>query len=413
MNRDDALRLLTEEPIKIGHAVGFTKLIKMHNDWIRDMMFCKSDTTLQAHRESYKTTCLSIAIACLMVLVPNKRILFVRKSDDAVKEIIEQIRKILTSDEMRYVAQAIYGIDLTLKTSNAFALSTNLVTDKRGSEQLLGCGIGGSMTGKHFDYIFTDDIITTKDRYSRPEREHTKHVYQELQNLIIRDNGGRIYNTGTPWHKDDAFSIMPKPRKFDVYTTGLFDAERIAETKRKQTSSLFAANYELKHIASEAVIFDNPKCGYPLRMAMQGRSHIDAAFTPNGDWTAFTVINKVEGKYYVLGKCWQRPILECLDEIIKIRKQMLATRISCERNGANLLLAQTFRNKGENVYRYTERMNKHQKIVTYLRFEWDNVFFVEGTDEEYITQICEYSEVAAHDDCPDSLATLIREMRNA
>ena len=52
------------------------------------------------------------------------------------------------------------------------------------------------------------------------------------------------------------------------------------------------------------------------------------------------------------------------------------------------------------------------KIVTYLKREWKNVIFVEGTDEEYIRQICDYNEEAEHDDAPDSLATLIRILWN-
>ena len=33
---------------------------------------------------------------------------------------------------------------------------------------------------------------------------------------------------------------------------------------------------------------------------------------------------------------------------------------------------------------------------------------MKGTDENYINQICDYNENADHDDCPDSLASLIR-----
>jgi hypothetical protein len=40
------------------------------------------------------------------------------------------------------------------------------------------------------------------------------------------------------------------------------------------------------------------------------------------------------------------------------------------------------------------------------------VVFVQGTDQEYINQICDYNENAEHDDCPDSLASLIRKLWN-
>ena len=53
-------------------------------------------------------------------------------------------------------------------------------------------------------------------------------------------------------------------------------------------------------------------------------------------------------------------------------------------------------------------MNKHMKIVTYLKSIWKDVIFVEGTDQEYIDQICDYFEDAEHDDAPDSAASLAR-----
>ena len=84
-------------------------------------------------------------------------------------------------------------------------------------------GINGSITGKHFDRIFTDDIVNVQDRTSKAERDRTKIVYQELQN--IRNRGGRIFNTGTPWHKEDCFSLMPNIERYDCYSTGLISKE--------------------------------------------------------------------------------------------------------------------------------------------------------------------------------------------
>ena len=45
-----------------------------------------------------------------------------------------------------------------------------------------------------------------------------------------------------------------------------------------------------------------------------------------------------------------------------------------------------------------------------MKYEWPDVVFVEGTDPKYIEQICDYNIDADHDDCPDSLASLIRVM---
>ena len=407
MDRSSAVKFLLTQPFRFGHSVGFTKLTELHNEWIIDMIRGTVDKTMQAHRGSYKTTCVSIALALIVVLLPNCKTLFMRKTDNDIKEVISQVTKILRSPQMRYFAQCIYGVDLRLVTATANEISTNLCTDIRGTSQLVGLGMGGSLTGKHFDRIFTDDIVNVKDRISKAERDRTKLIYQELRNIVNR--GGRIFNTGTPWHKDDAFSLMPNPVRYDCYSTGLMSDEQIAEIREKMTASLFAANYEMRHIAAEDVIFDNPQTGADPSLAEQGECHIDAAYGGE-DYTAFTICRKQSGKYYVYGRCWQKHIDDVQDEIIRLRKEFNAGRIHCENNGDKGYLGKSLRQKGERVNIYHEGMNKYLKITSYLKSEWKNVIFVAGTDDAYIEMICDYNENAEHDDCPDSLASLIRKM---
>lgn len=50
MVRKEAVEFLLNNPYKFGHTVGFTKLTKLHNGWIIDMVRGKEDKTLQAHR---------------------------------------------------------------------------------------------------------------------------------------------------------------------------------------------------------------------------------------------------------------------------------------------------------------------------------------------------------------------------
>ena len=299
MTREEAVTFLIEKPYKLGHLVGFTKLTEMHNAWIIDMVRGTQDKTLQAHRSSYKTTCVSIALALIVVLLPKLRAMFLRKTDADIKEIIRQVRKILESQQMQYFVQTIYGVRLQLTSANVNEISTNLSNDPRGTPQLTGLGTGGSLTGKHYDRIFTDDIVNVQDRVSKAERDRTKIIYQELRNIVNR--GGRIYNTGTPWHVDDAFSLMPEAQKFDCYSTGLITPDMLDTIKQSMTASLFAANYELRHIASEDVIFANPQVDGDPAMVEQGDCQVDAAYGGE-DYTAFTICNKVNGKYYVLGK---------------------------------------------------------------------------------------------------------------
>ena len=409
MTREAAIALLLNEPVKIGYAVGFDKLTALHNRWIIEMIRGTQDKTLQAHRGSYKTTCVSIALACIFVLLPNKKTLFLRKTDADVKEVIRQVRNILLSPPMQAAARLIHGKDMVLITQTASELSSNLPGDSKGTSQIVAMGINGSITGKHFDRIFTDDIVNVQDRTSKAERDRTKIVYQELQN--IRNRGGRIFNTGTPWHKEDCFSLMPNIERNDCYSTGLISKEQLQIIREAMTASLFAANYELRHIASDDVIFTSPQTGADPALAEQGICHIDASYGGE-DGTAFTICRKSGGKYYIYGRLWQKHVDDCLPEIIRLRKAFNAGIIYCERNADKGYLAKALRDKGERADTYHEKTNKFVKITSYLKSEWKNVVFVAGTDAEYINQICDYTENAEHDDAPDSAASIVRKLWN-
>lgn len=409
MTRIQAAELLIHNPIAFGHAVGFDKLGALHNAWIKDMVRGSEDKTLQAHRGSYKTTCVSIALAEIIVLLPNLKTLFMRKTDADVKEVVRQVRNLLLSPYMEALCEKIHGKPLTLTTVSATEISTNLAADNKGTSQLVACGVNGSLTGKHFDRIFTDDIVNVQDRISRAERDHTKTIYQELQN--IRNRGGRIFNTGTPWHKEDAFSMMPNIEKYDCYSTGLISGNELQTIKSSMTSSLFAANYELRHIASDDVIFDTPQMGAEPCLAEQGICHIDAAYGGE-DYTAFTIARKKGRKYYLYGRLWHKHVDDCMDEIIRLRKSFNAGEIYCETNADKGYLAKALRAKGERAVTYHESMNKFLKITSYLKAEWRNVVFVAGTDDAYIDQICDYNENVEHDDAPDSAASIVKRLWN-
>ena len=399
--------LIIDEPYKIGHWVGFNDLTPLHNEWIQMMMFSKVDETLLAHRGSYKTTCLSIAIALLMLIKPNMTIIFLRKTDTDVKEVINQVTKILKSSTVLYLCQKIYGVDIKLIEETAFNVTTNLFTTTKGASQLLGLGIKTSITGKHADLVITDDIVNLKDRISKAERDLTKAAYMELQN--IKNRTGRILNTGTTWHKEDAISIMPNKHIYDCYNTGLIDRKQLEAIRQSMTPSLFAANYELKHIADADALFTNPVFTDNNELIHNGICHIDASYG-GADGTAFTVIKKVDDGFVVFGKRWNKHVDDCLDEIGLLKQMYLGGTISCERNADKGYLAKELKKRNHFVNEYDEKMNKFIKISTYLRSNWSKIKFLEATDPEYINEILDYTEDAEHDDAPDSLASIVRKI---
>ena len=208
------LNIFFDHPEKIGREVGFKDLTRLHGKWIKRMVFGTKDYTLQAHRGSFKSSCLAVAISILLVYYPERNIIFLRKTDSDVSEMLGMVSKILHSEFFQDLVREMHdGKELSVEGESMNHLSTNLWNSPMGAPQLLGLGIRASITGKHAFYVITDDICNKDDRESRAERERTKRQYDELQN--IRNRGGRIINLGTPWHKDDVFSKMPNIQRFD------------------------------------------------------------------------------------------------------------------------------------------------------------------------------------------------------
>lgn len=399
------LDLVKLRPVAFGLEAGFDDLRDLHNDWIKLFVCSTEDVTLQAHRGSYKTTCLAIALALMIVIYPTKTMIFTRKTDDDVKEIVAMIAKLLRTDMYQALSMALWNKPIEFERLSVFEIDTNLKASPRGSAQLLGMGSKGSVTGKHADIVVTDDIINLQDRISPAERQRTKLYYQELQN--IKNRGGRMINTGTPWHKDDAFELMPNLTKYTCYDTGMIAHEELQRLRNSMSVSLFAANYELEHIADEDQLFRAPTIddGSRTHLIYDGIGHIDASYG-GSDGTAFTIARRHDdGRIYVYGELRQMHVDDCLKAFEGRRKLYRAGTIYLERNADKGYLASKI---DQPVKTYHENTNKYIKISSYLRSEWNNIVFLKSTDTNYIAQILDYTEFASHDDAPDSLASAIR-----
>ena len=394
-------------PAEYGRRLGYTLLRDdLHDPWIKKIVYGDNDMTLQAHRGSYKTTCVDVAISKLMIEQRHKNIIFLRKTDNDVAEVLQAVQAALLHPMTQAAVEALTGKPIELYKATNKQITTSLYNRPGGAPQLLGIGLGSSLTGKHADIIITDDIVNRLDRQSRAERERTKLIYQELQNLL--NPGGRIINLGTPWHKEDAFSLMPEPERWDCYQTGLLSEEKIRDLQMKMSPSLFAANYELKHIASEGALFTvYPPVVTEETLLRDGIAHIDAAYGGE-DYTALTCAQKRGNKIYLYGRLWHCHVDTVIDTALSEAKRLMCGPVHVELNGDKGYLSKEIRNRGYAAFGYTEEMNKYIKISTSLKKWWKNIAVLQGTDREYITQIMDYTDAAEHDDAADSAACCCR-----
>lgn len=137
ITKQQAITLLTETPYKIGHWLGFKDLTELHNEWLRSFLYGKKDQTLLAHRGSYKTTDLSLFFGIHTLERPNENVMFFRKTDTDVVEVMNQTQKILSSDIMQAIAYALYGCYIHFDKANNTEIHTNLCTSPKGVSQIL------------------------------------------------------------------------------------------------------------------------------------------------------------------------------------------------------------------------------------------------------------------------------------
>ena len=109
-SKEQIMNLLKNEPYRLGHFLGYKDLTELHNDWLKDWLYSSKDSTTQAHRGSYKTTDLAVFLAINALVHPRENVIFLRKTDTDVTEVIRLVVKIMKSGAYIEMCRAIYGI---------------------------------------------------------------------------------------------------------------------------------------------------------------------------------------------------------------------------------------------------------------------------------------------------------------
>ena len=410
--------IFVECPELFGYYLGYKDLIPIHSKWIIDAWLRKDKEAMQAHRNSYKTTSILIvgAIWYLLFYNPDATCLFIRKKDTDAQRIVETIKQHFESHEVREISKLIYKTsDLRTDTWSKSSLKLSIKRSKTPEGNIDAKGTSTAITGAHYDFIFPDDIISLKDRVSKAEREWVKNFVRELKN-IIKQPDGKIYYSGTPWHKDDAWSILPSPDLYPVGTIDIpgFKKNELNKTMEKlregNTESLITANYHLKHISDEERTFPDPVYApYPEKAKMT-IAYLDPAYKGDNT-TALSIGAKTLTDVIVTGYVWNQPITDLYQIIVNILKQRNCGTMYIETNADKGLSAIEFMKIYPAIIEVNEKENKHVRILTHAKGAWNKIKFDEKIQPEYINQILDYQEGQDPDDAPDSLAGLCRELR--
>jgi hypothetical protein len=340
----------------------------------------------------------------------NDRILLIRKDFTAASDVLKVISRQMNTPAMHTLFQDIYGFDYKILIDRSDKWTWTLKTTETREGNINAFGMSPNITGSHGDKVLCDDIITLKDRLSQAERENTKEYIRELRTNII-DPGQAISFSGTPWHKMDGWSILPEPLKYTIHDTKLkaFTEEHLKKIKETTTPSLYAINYELKHIASENQMFVNPFFGeWDFRESCYG--HIDAKYegTDTGALTFFSKTNNKDYPFQAIGFSFNCHVDDYMDTIETLYHKYNCMAIYKEKNDDKGYTAKALRKRKMQAVDYNESENKHIKISNYIYPIWKKIRWAHETDLNYLNYITDYEEGAEPDDAPDSLASLIK-----
>lgn len=395
---------LFTNPQELGHLLGYRRLKPIHGEWITKMISSTHNYGLLAHRGSYKSSCLVIAIVLFTLLYPNKTIAVARKTEKDCQNTIAEIRKHLLSNDIKYISSAVYKKPLELTKDSALVLNTNYKTKPTKEGSITGVYSRANVTGQHYDKIFFDDITGMKDMVSQSERQNTNMVVTELLVNILNEGGTHVW-ISTPWHKKDASTLVDIHDIVSCYDSKLMTKAQVEEKRNNLSPSQFSVNYLLRHSTDEFylgdIIYGDIK-QEEYRLAL-----IDKSFGGK-DTTALTLIGRNNiGKLLVKGKIYSKVEGNYQD----IDRQTRGLTIYTEDNDDKLkAFSRDFPIGKVSYYRETE--NKALKISTHLYSNRDNLIFSRETDDEYIEQIQNYTtgKDKGLDDCADSLASAIRQL---
>jgi len=427
----DIVKAIAEQPHLLGVLAGKNLLTEQHSEWIHWIHDTHEDRGLMASRGSYKTTSISeIGTIYRLMRDPEETIAIVRKNYTLAADVVKAIMNIMESPAIKQLLTFCWFADpsgnVPAKAEWHFnvrkegKLNLSIRKNHTPENSIEAIGLDGNLTGKHFRFCLMDDVTTFSDRLYTAEREYTKMIVAEIRsNIVNRDGNSAVI--GTPWHKDDVFSMLARSgmpiQKYPYTVLPFITEEHIKEARASQTAPMFACNYMLEFTNTEDQLFVDPYMGtWDRARVYEVVAHLDAAYGGD-DFCALTIAGRLPGgKLNAVGWISKTHVKDWIPFVFQKMGMYGAHKIYMETNSdKGLILDYMTDHPTAQSYSiwpepYAESMNKQLKISSVLFEKWHDIQFAEETDPAYLEQITDWSEnvkAGEHDDAPDSLASIL------
>lgn len=307
--------------------VGWPDLDEFHKELCSFVETGKNKKLILVPRGHLKSSVITVGYALREIVKnPGIRILIANATYQMAKNFLTQIKHHLQKNEK---LRAVYG-DLS---TNADKWSESAITVVAPNEAYLEkkeptvtvFGIGGNLTGQHYDLILMDDLVNRENIGTEDQIEKVKQFYKDCQPLL--DVGGRMVIIGTRWDYNDLYGwILDEPNvlsDFDIMVRQAYEGdwrvgkilfpkkftwEIFEEIKRQMGSADFSCQYLNLPVDAETAPFKRKWFKYYEQSDLKGTAlntftTVDPAISQekSADYTAIVTVGVDQyNNWYIL-----------------------------------------------------------------------------------------------------------------
>lgn len=428
-------------------ALEMKGLNKEFHGEMADFMQEKHDLKLMlAPRGHLKSTICTIGYALWRLMDnPDLRILIANYKLDNAKSFMGQAKQYFIQDgKFRFYYEKFIPSLKNAKWNDSQVTIKRYKNLKEAS--LEATGVGGEITGKHFDLIIYDDIVGPENVSTLEQAQKLRNWFNQMQAIL--EPGGEQVLVGTRWHYADLYGFLMESMGdgIKVFHKGVYKEDGTPvwpekftpaivqkirtrmESDPKSGRALFVAQYLNQVIDEATASFKRAK----MRFFSPGEEPkglsvsiaVDPAISEkeSADRTAFTVRGvDMEGNWWILETIARRGMtpteivnmLFTLYERYNEKYSVDAIGVEAQSYQKSLIFSLQDEMKKRNCYfNLVElgnwRQSKELRIKSLIpRYDNGAILFRRpgtGDDSEILTDELLRFPKSAHDDCADSLS---------
>ncbi len=378
----------------------------------------------------FKTTVCTVSYPLWLTLHnPNLRFLLISEREDNAIHYLSLIRQLI---EKRYLLRVFLGLEdgtasINEDSRTKLTLPRSRIS-KEGTFEVVG--VGGTVVGRHYDYLIKDDIVGPQSANDSQATEAALRWHKFSYSLLESPSKNVDMIVGVRWGRGDFYEHILNQGSYETFILGAYDEkgkstfpsrfseETLERIRREQGPEIFGAQYKLECIDVESALFKREW----LRRVEIDKSELEKMYIvmavdpalstkDSRDPTAISVVGKAKDTYYILDAQAKRlSISSLIPHLLSLHEKWKPHRIVVESTAFQRLLAHDLRLEAErraldiHIVEFVPSKKKKLRIMSLEPHFASGRVRVCGEFPDFEDQYLSYPKVT-HDDILDSLAT--------